>query len=178
MDKTVPDKKERLLAALEQGLVMVHLDARRPGVLVPPHLRNEAHLRLNISYRFDPPDLAVGEWGVRSTLSFSGSRFTVAVPWSALFAITSHVTKEFWLYPDDIPVEFLQQTMVTSKAPLPEAATPPPAAEPRARTFLREVPGERTDSEPAEPQAQAQGEEPRDEPPSPPPRRGHLRLVK
>ncbi|SET22878.1 ClpXP protease specificity-enhancing factor SspB [Stigmatella erecta] len=178
MDKTVPDKKERLLAALEQGLVMVHLDARRPGVLVPQHLRNEAHLRLNISYRFDPPDLAVGEWGVRSTLSFSGSRFTVAVPWSALFAITSHVTKEFWLYPDDIPVEFLQQTMVTSKAPLPEAAAPPPAppVEPRARTFLREVPGERTDPAPEEPQAPS--EEPRDEPPSPSPRRGHLRLVK
>jgi stringent starvation protein B len=177
MDKTVPDKKERLLAALEQGLVMVHLDARRPGVLVPPHLRNEAHLRLNISYRFDPPDLAVGEWGVRSTLSFSGSRFTVAVPWSALFAITSHVTKEFWLYPDDIPVEFLQQTMVTSKAPLPEVAPPPapPPGEPRARPFLREVPSEHPEPVPEEPKA-AQGEEPRDEPPSP--RRGHLRLVK
>ncbi|SEL47782.1 stringent starvation protein B [Stigmatella aurantiaca] len=183
MDKTVPDKKERLLAALEQGLVMVHLDARRPGVLVPTHLRNESHLRLNISYRFDPPDLAVGEWGVRSTLSFSGSRFTVAVPWSALFAITSHVTKEFWLYPDDIPVEFLQQTMVTSKAPMPEAATPAPApqAEPRARTFLREVPVERTEPAPDEaPKAQTEEprEEPRDEPPSPSPRRGHLRLVK
>jgi len=167
MDKKVPDKKERLLAALEQGVVMIHLDARRPGVLVPPHLRNESHLRLNLSYRFDPPDLSVSDWGVRSTLSFSGTRFTIAVPWSALFAIASHVTKElFWMYLDDMPPELVEQTMVTTKVPTQEmvAAQPPPETRPRA--VLREVPGEK-DAEP---------EGPRDDPP--PPRKGHLRLVK
>ena len=35
MDKKASEKKERLLAALDQGMVMIHLDARRPGVLVP-----------------------------------------------------------------------------------------------------------------------------------------------
>jgi stringent starvation protein B len=168
MDKKGPDKKERLLAALEKGMVMIHLDARRPGVIVPPHLRNEAHLRLNLSYRFEPPDLSVSEWGVRSTLSFSGTRFTVAVPWSALFAIASHVTKDlFWMYPDDMPAELLHQTMVTTKVPTAEV-TPAPA-EARPQTFLREVPGERTD--PPEPEG------PPDEPPTTP-RRGHLRVVK
>lgn len=177
MDKKGPDKKERLLAALDQGLVMIHLDARRPGVSVPTHLRGESHLRLNLSYRFDPPDLSVTEWGVRCTLSFSGSRFTVAVPWSALFAIASHVTKDlFWMYPDDMPPELLQQTMVTSKVPTPEvapASVPAPAsasAEARPRAVLREVPGERTDPPP-------EAEGPRDEPPTTP-RRGHLRVVK
>jgi stringent starvation protein B len=173
MDKKGPDKKERLLAALDQGMVMIHLDARRPGVSVPPQLRGEPHLRLNLSYRFDPPDLSVTEWGVRSTLSFSGSRFTVAVPWSALFAIASHVTKDlFWMYPDDMPPELLQQTMVTSKVPTPEVAPAPvPAsAEARPRTVLREVSCERT-----EPPPEAEG--PRDEPPTTP-RRGHLRVVK
>ena len=99
------EKKDRLLAALERGMVMIHLDARRPGVLVPQELRCESHLRLHLCYKFDPPDLSVGEWGVRCTLSFSGARFTVAVPWCALFAITSHVTQEFWMYPDDMPTE-------------------------------------------------------------------------
>ncbi|HLM44079.1 MAG TPA: ClpXP protease specificity-enhancing factor SspB, partial [Myxococcaceae bacterium] len=136
MDKKGPEKKARLLDALEKGMVMIHLDARRPGVLVPTSLRTEAHLRLNLSYRFDPPDLTVGEWGVRCTLSFSGSRFTVAVPWSALFAITSHVTKEFWMYPDDMPPELIQQTMVTSK--VPESVTEPAPAE-RPKVVLREV---------------------------------------
>lgn len=171
MDKKDAEKKERLLAALDRGMVMIHLDARRPGVLVPPSLRNEAHLRLNVSYRFDPPDLTVGEWGLRCTLSFSGSRFTVAVPWSALFAMTSHVTKEFWMYPDDMPVELWQQTMVTEKVPtekVAEEARPEPPIRPRV--VLREVPGERSEEE--------QGEgEPEPEEPTPP-RRGHLRLVK
>ncbi|HVG57387.1 MAG TPA: ClpXP protease specificity-enhancing factor SspB [Hyalangium sp.] len=167
MDTKGPDKKERLLSALEQGMVMIHLDARRPGVLVPPHLRNEAHLRLNLSYRFDPPDLSVSDWGVRSTLSFSGTRFTVAVPWSALFAIASHVTKElFWMYPDDMPPELVQQTMVTSKVPVHEVAPAAAPAEARPRTVLREVPGEK----------QGEPEGPRDDPPTP--RKGHLRLVK
>ncbi|MBN1205502.1 MAG: stringent starvation protein B [Myxococcaceae bacterium] len=166
MDKKGPDKKERLLAALEQGLVMIHLDARRPGVLVPSHLRNEAHLRLNLSYRFDPPDLSVSDWGVRSTLSFSGTRFTVAVPWSALFAIASHVTRDLaWMYPDDMPPELLQQTAVTTQVPTQELVPAP--AEARPRTLLREVPGEAKEPDP---------EGPRDEPPTP--RRGHLRLVK
>ena len=91
-------------------MVMIHLDARRPGVLVPSSLKQEAHLRLNVSYRFDPPDLTVGDWGIRCTLSFSGTRFRVAVPWSALFAITPcYAAKEFWMYPDDMPKELIQQ---------------------------------------------------------------------
>ena len=109
MDSNQPEKKDRLLCALRHGMAMIHLDARRPGVVVPETVRSEVHLRLNISHRFDPPDLAIGDWGIRSTLSFAGKRFTVAVPWSALFAITSHVTKEFWMFPDDMPRELLEQ---------------------------------------------------------------------
>lgn len=169
-DKKGLDKKERLLAALDQGMVMIHLDARRPGVLVPASLKGEAHLRLNLSYRFDPPDLTVGEWGVRSTLSFSGSRFTVAVPWSALFAIASHVTKEYWMYLDDMPPELLQQPAAAPPRPAPV----PVAAQERPRTFLREVPGEGAGEPPPEVPSPTEG--PKDDPPTP--RRNHLRLVK
>lgn len=196
MDKKGPEKKMRLLAALEKGMVMIHLDARRPGVLVPTSLRNESHLRLNLSYRFDPPDLTVGEWGVRCTLSFSGSRFKVAVPWSALFAITSHLTKEFWMYPDDMPAELIQQTMVTTKVPESVTEQPAPAVE-RPRAVLREVvlpedespepvaavpapastPAPVPVSVPAPVPSPIEAEGPTDEPPSGP-RRGHLRLVK
>ncbi len=177
MDNKGPEKKARLLAALDKGMVMIHLDARRPGVLVPASLRNESHLRLNLSYRFDPPDLTVGEWGVRCTLSFSGSRFTVAVPWSALFAVTSQVTKESWAYPEDMPVELLQQSMVTSKVPVPEAVAEQPA--PRPRAILREVVAHEEEPEVAAVSTVptvVESEGPKDDPP--PPKRGHLRLVK
>ena len=161
MDKKGPEKKERLLAALDKGMVMIHLDARRPGVLVPPSFRGESHLRLNLSYRFDPPDIAVGEWGVRASLSFSGSRFVVAVPWSALFAITSYVTKEFWMYPDDMPAELIQNAM-TEKVP----SDAPGLEKPKA--VLREVLASAPRAE--EPEA------PEDPPKSK--ARGHLRVVK
>ena len=36
---------------------MIHLDARRPGVAVPSQYAQEAHLRLNLSYRYAIPDL-------------------------------------------------------------------------------------------------------------------------
>ncbi|MBX5483564.1 MAG: stringent starvation protein B [Myxococcaceae bacterium] len=169
MDKKDNEKKDRLLYALDQGMVMVHLDARRPGVLVPRHLSGEAHLRLNLSYRFDPPDLTVGEWGVRSTLSFNGTRFKVAVPWSALFAITSHVSKEFWLYPDDMPQELIQQAVQHAQQPPPEKA---PAAMARPRAMLREVVLDKSDG-PADPQGSTGDDDP------PKPRsRGHLRVIK
>ncbi|MBL8954260.1 MAG: stringent starvation protein B [Myxococcaceae bacterium] len=140
---------------------MIHLDARRPGVAVPEHLKKEAHLLLNLSYRFTPPDLTVSEWGVRQTLTFGGVGFTVAVPWNALYAISSHATKEFYMYPDDMPPELL--------------AAQPPGLDPDAvpevgtvRATLREVelpPG-------------GEVERPAPDAPKEPPKRGHLRLVK
>ncbi len=173
MENQPPDKKERLLAALDQGMVMLHLDARRPGVLVPTHLRTEHHLRLNLSYRFDPPDLSVSSWGIRSTLSFSGSRFQVAVPWSALFAVTSYVTQEFWLFSDDLPEELIEAA--TEKVPaadVPGATAPAPQRP--ARALLRDV---SIESEQAE-EPPSTGAAPEPEPPKSPPSRSHLRIVK
>lgn len=186
MDSRGAEKKERLLAALDQGMVMIHLDARRPGVRVPDSLKGEAHLRLNLSYRFDPPDLTVGDWGVRCTLSFSGSRFQVAVPWSALFALASHATREHWVFPEDMPPELLQHgASAPETEPRPVEARPvlrpapvqplededagPASVEPPSgpRPVLREVPREApppTDENPPEPPEK--------------PGRGHLRLVK
>lgn len=154
------EKKSRMLECLEKGMTQIHLDARRPGVLVPEKFRTEHHLVLNLSYRFDPPDLAVSEWGVRQTLSFGGSRFTIAVPWSALFAMASLVTRDFWMFPDDMPEELA--VAATEKAQLPPTPQAP-------RAVLREVVIDRaadddTEAPPKEPQT--------------PPKRGHLRIVK
>lgn len=201
MDPRGPEKKERLLNALNLGMVMVHLDARRPGVVVPQALRDEAHLRLNLSYRFDPPDLSVNEWGVRQSLSFGGSRFSVGIPWSALFAVTSHVTKEFWMFVEDLPPELLSAPPTGAE----DSAPPPPRAvgRPQLRTVAplsadgtegasesqNEVPVER-ERPPPRPQpglaaARPLEPEPPDETPEPPreeppkPRdRSHLRVVK
>jgi stringent starvation protein B len=161
------EKKQRLLSALEQGLTQIHLDARRPGVLVPDRYRSDHHLVLNLSYRFEPPDLAVSDWGVRQTLSFGGSRFTVAAPWSAVYAVASLVTREFWMFPDDMPDELAESAVerVGEADLVPSASSSAPVPVPSPRAVLREVVLERPE-----------GEEPPKEPS--PPRRGHLRVVK
>lgn len=162
----VEEKKQRLLSALEQGVAQVHLDARRPGVLVPENLRSEHHLVLNLSYRFDPPDLSVSDWGVRQTLSFSGRRFTVALPWSAVYAIVCHATRELAMYPDEIPDEMAAAaTEKVSAEDLEDQNSAPPR-----RPLLREVPLETSE---------AMGEMPAPQQAAPAPKaRSHLRLVK
>ena len=152
------EKKDRVLGALEEGMTQIHLDARRPGVLVPEKFRGDHHLVLNISYRFDPPDLSVSDWGLRQTLSFGGSRFTIAVPWSALYAVASLTTREFWMFPDEMPAELADSA--TEKAQLPPSEEP----EQKSRAVLREVVLDRSnDDQPEAPSA---------------PRKGHLRVVK
>jgi stringent starvation protein B len=197
MELKPEQKKERLLAVLDRGMAMIHLDARRPGVLVPTHLKSDPHLLLNLSSRFDPPDLSVGEWGVRATLTFAGKRFTVAVPWSALYAITSHVTQEFFVFPDDFPPELVAQTQVTDKVPLESIRPAQPELAPplRPRAVLREVPAVADDAPvvpeielaavapvatetDAPPQTAAAPQESNEPPPPKPVQRGHLRLVK
>ena len=166
-DRRETEKKSRLLEALEQGLTQIHLDARRPGVIVPEQFRTEHHLRLNLSYRFDPPDLSISDWGVRQTLSFGGSRFTVGLPWSAVYAVASLVSQDLWMFPDDMPVELVEAA--TEKVKMPPEAGEPGSTDvdaPRTpRAVLREVvsnlPPEGEDTAPKEP-----------------PKRGHLRLVK
>jgi stringent starvation protein B len=103
------EKQGRLEEALSHGVAMIHLDARRPGVLVPKHCRSDFHLRLNVSWRFLPPDLSLGTWGVRETLTFGGVASVIAVPWPAIFGI-SRAGKEsqLWLFPEDMPLDLLE----------------------------------------------------------------------
>jgi len=120
MTVRVPGKKQVLLAYLERGVAMLHLDARRPGVTVPPEHRDEAHLRLNLSHRYGIPDLAIGDASVQATLSFGGRPFHCVLPWEAIFGITSHAG-EGQVWPEDLPVE----VSAHSEAALRPAESPP-----------------------------------------------------
>jgi stringent starvation protein B len=156
------DKKETLLAFLARGVAMVHLDARRPGVVVPSEFAGDPHLRLNLSYRYGIPDLDIGDERVQATLSFHGRPFQCLLPWPAVFAVTSHQTGEGQVWPEDLPTEAAQGF----------TAAPP------ERPKLAAVDG----APPRRKRAAAKEDSPADEkPPEPPdgPRRsGHLRLVR
>lgn len=107
MDTQAPSKRSLLERLLDEGMVMVHLDARRDGVDVPGEFRTEADLRLNLSYRFAHGDLAVGDDEVSATLNFSGGPYRCEVPLPAIFAVVSHVTGEGFFFPGDAPPEAL-----------------------------------------------------------------------
>lgn len=176
-----PGKRETLLGYLDLGVAMVHLDARRPGVVVPPEYAGEAHLRLNLSRRFNIPDLEVTDRGVQATLSFRGRHFQCQLPWTAVFGITSQVSGDGQVWPEDLPGEVAHE--LSSKA---AARTEPPERAPR-RLRPVDLEGDPGGAAPAherraldrsagvdeEPESGPDGGKPRS-----PPRRGHLRLVR
>lgn len=104
---------EKLAAFQEliaRGKTMVTLDARRPGVRVPKHFKDELQLNLDFSTRFaGVVDFEWDDVGVRSTLTFGGQPTYCDVPWSAVWAMRSHVDNQMMLWPEDLPEEMLAQ---------------------------------------------------------------------
>jgi stringent starvation protein B len=168
MAMKVPGKKETLLAWLARGVTMVHLDARRPGVVVPPRYADDAHLRLNLSYRYSIPDLEVGEAAVSATLSFGGRPFHCVLPWESIFGITSQASGDGQVWPEDLPVEVVQ-TFAERHAQAPREdglATPAGSTPARGRPSLSPIEGELKEEE-AQPSKAQDGAQ-----------RRHLRLVR
>ena len=125
-------KKKTLLSYLTRGVAMIHLDARRAGVLVPEKFANDAHLRLNLSYRYAIPDFHVSDERVQATLSFGGMPFQCSVPWEAIFGITSHATGDGQVWPEDLPTEVVR-SLADKEDPLKSEArhTTPPGTQPQ-----------------------------------------------
>jgi stringent starvation protein B len=166
MPTRVPSKKQTLLSYLSRGVTMLHLDARRPGVVVPPQYASEAHLRLNLSYRYAIPDLNISEERVQATLSFGGEHFQCHLPWESIFGITSHASGDGQVWPEDLPVEVMQTLADRHDRERPR---PQPAQHPaKARPALSPVPQD----EPLDGEADGPPKAPED-----PPKR-HLRLVR
>jgi len=101
-DTPEPTKRELLETLLAGGMVLIHLDARVRGVDVPPGLRDEGELGLNLSYRFEGP-LAVEDEQVQATLSFAGVPYACTLPFEAIYAMVTHDSGEGYFFPADAP---------------------------------------------------------------------------
>jgi stringent starvation protein B len=155
-----PDKRQTLLHFLERGVTMVHLDARKDGVVVPPQYAQEPHLRLNLSYRYNIPDLEMSDCLIQATLSFGGRPFRCVLPWTSVFGITSHAG-EGQVWPEDLPGEVMEGIATKRDVKAPSGVKGKPA--------LRCV--ESTDC--GEEEAPEEGDSAKPERPRP-----HLRLVR
>ena len=77
------NKRETMESFLAEGMVQVLPDSRIEEVSVPPHLKGDPMLRLNISGRFGLP-LEVDDWGIHATLTFQGDPFECKLPWNSV----------------------------------------------------------------------------------------------
>ena len=123
-DASAPDKRRTLETLLARGPVLVHVDARRAEVAVPPRFRADPSLVLRFGYSLKPPiaDLEVSDDSISGTLTFAGTPFHVVLPWTAVYAAMVEGEQRGTVWPEDVPEDVL-----TGGGETP-AAVPVPAA--------------------------------------------------
>ncbi|HEX4451533.1 MAG TPA: ClpXP protease specificity-enhancing factor SspB [Kofleriaceae bacterium] len=131
-DASAPDKRRTLEQLLGRGPVLVHVDARRADVVVPPRFREDASLVLRFGFSLAPPirDLVIDDDGISGTLTFGGSPFHVGLPWTAVYAAMVEGEQRGTVWPEDVPEDVLAGT--TDAAAATAQPAPPTAADPDA----------------------------------------------
>lgn len=101
-------KKEVALEMLQRSNVFIHLDPRRPGVVVPEQFKKKPHLVLEIGLHMPVPipDLKIGKKGIRCTLSFARKSFHCIIPWESVFALVGEDQRGKLWY-EDMPPEVI-----------------------------------------------------------------------
>ena len=145
-DNQERDKRGALEELLERGPVLVHVDARRPEVVVPTKLRDDPRLVLRFGYRLQPAivDLVVDDAGLAGTLTFGGMPFFCRLPWSAVYAAVVEGEQRGMVWAEDIPSVVLDKGESDgTPAPVPpESSTtdaPPSDGASKKRGHLRLV---------------------------------------
>lgn len=103
-------KKEVTSALLCKGKVFVHLDPRKLGVVLPPNLRLQPQVVLQIGWDMPVPipDLSLDEEGIYGTLSFKGVPFTCFLPWRTIFAVVGEDARGL-TWEEDMPAEVSEE---------------------------------------------------------------------
>ena len=163
MTRDPRSKATIVLKLLEEGDIMLCLDARHEGVAVPRAHAQNPSLRLILNLNFPSP-IDVTDEGVSVNLSFGGRRFDCYVPMDALWAVFNPESMQGMMWPESMPPEVQAEL----------AAQPnDTVAGPRSkRPGLRVAPsGDRSE-------AAKEGTEEKSEAQPATRKRGHLRVVK
>jgi len=117
----LPHKKAVALDLLERTSLFVHLDPRKPGVIVPLVFGKQPQLVLQIGLNMAIaiPDLEVNDTGISCTLSFNRRPHLCRLPWSAIYALIGQEGGGM-VWPEDVPPEVVaQQRSAAKKEPAP-----------------------------------------------------------
>ena len=109
-DGPLPYKRDVANQLLRKGSLFIHLDPRVSDVVVPPWLRHQAQLVLQVGLDMPIPipDLRVDEHGIFGTLSFSRTPFACNVPWSSIFALVGDEGRGM-VWPESMPAEIVAE---------------------------------------------------------------------
>jgi stringent starvation protein B len=112
----LPRKQAVALDLLERTSVFVHLDPRRPGVIVPQGFLKQPQLVLQIGLNMaiSIPDLDVGDDGISCTLSFNKRPHFCRLPWSSIYALIGEQGGGM-VWPEDVPPEVVSQQRAAAK---------------------------------------------------------------
>jgi len=126
-DASAPDKRHTLETLLARGPVLVHVDARRAEVAVPPRFRADASLVLRFGHNLSPAiiDLTVDDDAIAGTLTFAGQPFRCILPWTAVYAAMVEGEQRGTVWPEDVP----EDVLTGSAAELAPPVMPPQAME-------------------------------------------------
>ncbi len=108
-DASAPDKRRTLEQLLARGPVLVHVDARRAEVSVPPRFRADPSLVLRFGYGLTPAigELVVDDEAIAGTLTFGGQPFRCILPWTAVYAAMVEGEQRGTVWPEDVPEDVL-----------------------------------------------------------------------
>ena len=100
-------KKEIFEHLLELEDVMIHLDPRRKGAVLPKRFRRKSHLLLHIGkvMPIPIPDLEVTDLGIGATLSFNRKPFHCFLPWASIYAVVGKDSSRGMIWSEDLPKE-------------------------------------------------------------------------
>ncbi len=129
-DASAPDKRRTLEQLLSRGPVLVHVDARRAEVSVPPRFRADPSLVLRFGYNLTPAigELSVDDEAIAGTLTFSGQPFRCILPWTAVYAAMVEGEQRGTVWPEDVPEDVLTGGG-DAPAPVPPAIKDTPSAQ-------------------------------------------------
>lgn len=103
----IETKQACALRLLQEGSIMIYIDARRSGVLVPRHYRDNHKLVLQFAYDLPLPirDLSITDHAISGTLSFNREPYWCTIPWSSVYAIMQADGDEQQIWASDAPPE-------------------------------------------------------------------------
>lgn len=122
----MPSKKDVALALLEGPSLFIHLDPRKPDVVVPTWFKNQPQLVLQVGLNMAVPipDLDIGDEGITCTLSFNRSPHWCKLPWASIYALVGEDGRAM-VWPNDVPPEVAAQLERAAKKPTLKAVDSP-----------------------------------------------------